>query len=145
MRTNDIWSAVVLFAGSLLLLLWVIPSQADDASAIGLPPSFLPNVSAVTMAAMAVILFVQTYRRADISPPGMVARDWLDLLGWGAASLVMMGLLKWVGFLAAATFIVAVALLTVRYRGIVLIAGVSVGSAVVIQQLLKHTMGIVLS
>jgi len=64
--------AIVLFG--VLLLLWIIPAQVNDAGSFGLPPSLAPRALAWVMIACGTVIAVQNVRSSS-GGRGLVFRE----------------------------------------------------------------------
>ncbi len=66
-RTDLILGIVIALFG-LLLIVWIIPAQVNDAGSFGLPPSLAPRSLAWLMVALGVILAAQNIRSVGADP-----------------------------------------------------------------------------
>lgn len=60
--SQDLYLGLVIILFGVLLLLWIIPEQVNDAGSFGLPPSLAPKALAWVMIACGGFLFVQNFR-----------------------------------------------------------------------------------
>ncbi|MFA5026793.1 MAG: tripartite tricarboxylate transporter TctB family protein [Candidatus Methylomirabilota bacterium] len=143
MRRADQVTAVVLFVGSLTLMREARSLQAGDT--LGPGPEFLPFWLGVLMAGLAVMLFLQAWRRAPTEGASRVLPAFGRLVPIGAT---LLSLATYILVLEPLGFLLATGLLTAFLLGVVererwtISLGVAVANAVVLHVIFRTLLGV---
>jgi putative tricarboxylic transport membrane protein len=149
-RRTDIASGLVLAAFSVLLLVWIIPTNTSPPqSEHNLSPAFLPSLAALVMLALAALLALVSWLTPARDPDtpheefgdearGLGLADITDIAVWSAFAVAMMAGFLTIGFLATAVAGLVLMMLYAGERRPILIATVALAIPVALQQIAWH-------
>lgn len=133
MRAIDCAAAVLLAAAGLATIFVFIPMTVDDPGLDDLPPAFMPEVAAVLLTALAVLLALRSlWRREAAEEPSLDRRHAKFVLLaalWLAAVLAVVTL---AGYLIGGAAAIVGAMLLMRIRRPLLIGGVACAAPLVL-------------
>ncbi|MEL7099016.1 MAG: tripartite tricarboxylate transporter TctB family protein [Pseudomonadota bacterium] len=95
-RAQDFYLGVLIAVAGVLLLVWIIPAQVNDAGSFGLPPSLAPRALSWVMILCGVMLALQNMRNTQRAGK-LAAREVLFLvacLGAVGGMLLLMRMLS---------------------------------------------------
>jgi hypothetical protein len=143
MRRADQVTAAVLFVGSLVLM-WEA-RKLPPSFTLGPGPEFLPFWLGVLMAGLAVLLFLQAWRRAPARGeprvfPGLKAFVTIGATLAGLATYILV--LEQLGFLLAVGLLTAFLLAVVERQRWTLSLGVAVVNAVLLHTIFRTLLGV---
>ena len=133
MRAIDCAAAVLLAAAGLATIFVFIPMTVDDPGLDDLPPAFMPEVAAVLLTALAVLLALRSlWRREAAEEPSLDRRHakfvFFAVL-WLAGAFAVVAL---AGYLIGGAVAIAGAMLLMRIRRPLLIGGVACAGPLVL-------------
>ena len=133
MRAVDCAAAALLAAAGFATIFVFIPITVDDPGLDDLPPAFMPEVAAVLMTTLAILLGLSSlWRRRDVGEPSLDRRHASFLLLailWLAAAFAAVAL---AGYLVGGAVSIVGAMLLMRIRRPLLIGGVACAAPLVL-------------
>ena len=110
MRTANLISGAILFAVVVVTLFIIIPQQTSPGLGYGLPPGFLPSLSAIIIGGLSIILFLKSIFRnkQEYSEPSpIISKNWLHLLVFSVLIFFALGSIKVLGFIPGGSLMIA--------------------------------------
>ena len=133
MRAVDCAAAALLAAAGFATIFVFIPMTVDDPGLDDLPPAFMPEVAAVLMTTLAILLGLRTlWRRKGVEEPSLGRRHAsfvLLAILWLAAAFAAVAL---AGYLVGGAVAIVGAMLLMRIRRPLLIGGVACAAPLVL-------------
>ena len=133
MRAVDCAAAALLAAAGFATIFVFIPMTVDDPGLDDLPPAFMPEVAAILMTALAVLLALRSlWRREEAEEPALDRRHAgfvLLAILWLAAAFAAVAL---AGYLVGGAVSIVGAMLLMRIRRPLLIGGVACAAPLVL-------------
>ncbi len=133
MRAIDCAAAVLLAAAGLATIFVFIPMTVDDPGLDDLPPAFMPEVAAVLMTALAVLLGLHGLRRREAAEePALDRRHATFVLVAAVWLATVLAVVALAGYLIGGAAAIAGAMLLMRIRRPLLIGGVACAAPLVL-------------
>ncbi|MGD8561032.1 MAG: tripartite tricarboxylate transporter TctB family protein [Desulfarculaceae bacterium] len=142
MQRSDFFLSLILAVFSLIMLVWVIPSQSAPGEQYGLPPATMPMICAAGILVFSLILLLQNRPRKwapkDEDKPPLtlkpLARTGLNF----AIALICLLFMNVAGFVAGGIFVIGAGMLAAGQRSPLIISACSLGIPVLAYLLLRY-------
>jgi hypothetical protein len=155
MNKSDIGAALLLLSIALLCLVWVIPAHTSPPqSEFDLPPSFMPNLSMLSILVLGGLLFFKNVaRRLDGAPSdddeefgreasGVGLKELRNLSIWACAAIVSVFLMQYLGYEIVGSLLLIATMVYAGQRNFAVLFFVGIGFPALIWQITWHAFAI---